>query len=431
MGLVIHSILYGVLFPLLTTAILYFVVLRLARTRLSWLGWVGGALILTQFLIVGLQGQVLILPAIFVPFWIAMTFFLLEDGAESPTTDDLAQAQILPEQQVVSRQENTAPNASDAANGSDERSSKLLPSSMHWWGGLFVAGAYLVGHVGLIGRSTFQSSELTMRLSLLVPLLVLLPSGRRGYKGAQWLQPLFYLLLLLPIFGFVFYPMLTAETWKTSQTILYVAAMACGTGLLWFLLHRVVASLSEASATWLMMLLGIGASVLFALSGSAKYAQLFGAMTAGLGIWWFLSLIRGRYEQPLGAAIGAVPVFAVLFSGYGYTSFLITDFSLTSALLLASAIPLLWIAHQSLPSLKAWKRTLLLSLALMTPVLIAIGLLVAKELSAPKEKKDDPYNYYNALPSQQAEHLKQKPLRLLVVVPTHNPSSAPFLPSQL
>ena len=247
-------------------------------------------------------------------------------------------------------------------------------------GGTAIALAFLSGFVAMTGWPRWPPIEATQRLFFLVAVAAvatwLVGQDRKSFgvwfARAALLGALLTLLLKTPL----------EHTWSTAQSIVWMGGLfVAGMAVHWAWgesLEREGEREHWIAAVSRITLLS-GVAMILGMSGSARLAQLTGALTCGLGVVEVGSRVLGR--RPWHAAAALVPVtaiFGLLVSGHFYASLTLLSGVLVVASCVLVGVPL---------GERRWMRLLAL-----LPLALALGLTLQAMLNAP----EDPYADYYA-----------------------------------
>ena len=246
---------------------------------------------------------------------------------------------------------------------------------------LALAAAFLSSFVALTGWPRFPPVGSTQRLFYLVALagVVGLVVAWRRSQGLSWVVRGILCGLLL---GFMLQSKL-ANAWSPLVAALWLAGLfAVGLAMAWALETNLRGDGEKGDlrlAAVRLALLGATALVL-GLSGSARLAQLAGAVACGVFVVEVLARIRGRRPWSGGdAAVVSMAMFGLLLSGYFYASL-----KSWPAVLVVTAFLLLALPAERFRG--GW-------LAPLVPLVVAVVLVVYALMTKP----EDPYDYYGAL----------------------------------
>jgi hypothetical protein len=248
-------------------------------------------------------------------------------------------------------------------------------------GALAVGVAFLSAFVAMTGWPRFPPVESTQRLFYLVALATAVGfvlGWLRQQKAPWWVRG--------AVVGLLLSLMLRApleHTWARGEAVLWLAALfALGLGFTWAFEAscRPAGGRSDLVAAAVRLALLGAAAVLLGLSGTARLAQLMGALACGVLVLELLARRLGRRPWlPADAMVPATAAFGLLLGGYFYASL-----EPWPAILLALAFVLLGVG---VDRAAGWRCLPLVPLAL------AVALVVSAFLA----REEDPYDYYGCL----------------------------------
>ena len=281
------------------------------------------------------------------------------------------------------------------SEASVEQESEQTPSpsgrARHWgWlATLAVSLGYMTAHIGLLGLPKFAQSDAVPRLFWLLLALLALVVLEVLLQLPAVVKWLLRTALLAGAAWLMFGSMTKTGAWTQNQAAIYITSMVAGGLFFWACWQYLVSQLSTGTSTWLMMVFGIGISILLALSSSAKLAQLAGAAVAGMGVWWVL-MLSGKWLKGIpSSAEGSVPAFAFLLICLCATGHFEAELTkLSVALILASPL-LLLVAHKFVQLSGSWKPAILKSVAMLLPIIIAAAFTFSKGAVQKKQDDDD------------------------------------------
>ena len=139
----------------------------------------------------------------------------------------------------------------------------------------------------------------------------------------------------------------------------------------WNLLDTLVSRGTGRAEPWLLALVAVAGGMILERSGSGKFAQIAGALAAGLSGHAVVSLRRPSPEF----LRGAIPVLTVLIVGLMFTGRIYTfaDVPWLSFALVAASPLALWCAQLGAwRDANGWRRGILQSCAVLVPLAVAI-----------------------------------------------------------
>lgn len=249
-------------------------------------------------------------------------------------------------------------------------------------GGQAVAAAFLVAFVGLTGWPRWPPVEATQRLFFLVGLAGLM-TVVAAVLGRTLARPLRWAFGLAMV-GLLTQP-LREHSWSSGESATWVIGLC----LVFVLVEAAVAAgttdADEEGGTLvralvLLALLG-GTTLVLGLSGSARLAQLLGAVACGAAVAETAARLRGR-----AAWSGSdLPIVALVVSGLILCGYLYASLAAWPAVLGVAAFALVGLTTRGG---LAWR------LVPLVPLVIAVTLVVVAFLG----REEDPYgNYYGSI----------------------------------
>lgn len=254
-------------------------------------------------------------------------------------------------------------------------------SSSRGGASLALAAAFLSAFVAMTGWPRLPPVGSTQRLFYLVALagVVGLVAGWRGRDRLSWVVRGFLCGLLL---GFMLQSKI-ANAWSPPAAAAWLAGLfALGLAFAWAIETnlRQDGEAGDLRLACVRLAVLAGTALVLGLSGSARLAQLAGALACGVFVVEVLARVAKRRPWLGGdAAVPALAVFGLMLSGYFYASLEVWPALATVAAFLLLALPAGRFRG-------AW-------LAPLLPLALALGLVVAAFLA----KEDDPYAGYGKL----------------------------------
>lgn len=257
-----------------------------------------------------------------------------------------------------------------------------------WVGGLALAVGYIAGYIGLLGVPKWSDMDAILWLIWLLPLAIALGIWDSIQRPSSYLLWLARAILLGLLFWLMFRRQVTNEVW-TVQKLYGMLVLFTSLGLLfWFLWEAGTTNLSESQSAWLCLVFSTLLSVLFVLSGSAKFAQLFGVVVSVVGVWWVLAWWAQGRQRSVSWLRSVLPVLVFFVFGFSLAGRFYADVSdFTGSMILLSPLLLAIFPRLFTPAV-AWRRIVYLTVLIVLPPLLALGVLGYKELKKPK---DSPY----------------------------------------
>lgn len=271
---------------------------------------------------------------------------------------------------------------------------------------LGVAGGYTATHVAIVGWPTIPPTNDLHWLAwaAVAAIVVGVVEAFADSTPVSWgLRVVLYAATLWLSLGFM-----VEHHWAVGQAVGWIG----GATLLAVLATRALAATSrrhpDVSVPLVMTVAAAGAAVVLVLLGTAKMAQLLGALAATSGAWTVVTWWRGRMP----AHRGGTTAFVALFYGalaYGYLSTAdvpalgeaLSDMPLMAVLLVAASPLALWAFRLPVVErLAGWKQVVGRGLAILILVASAAGMAASHssaEQAEPPGGPDAPDIDYDAL----------------------------------
>lgn len=236
---------------------------------------------------------------------------------------------------------------------------------------------YIVGYLGLEGLPPFPP-RLGVHWLCYLAIIGLIVGG--FWHFSFWgrliaqvaLAVIIPRLLLMPTFK---------HTWGQFEGIIWWVCLAAAIFIFWHLVQQSFTTLiSDASVPFVYFGLSGGTALILAVSGTLRLAQHGGILVALFAVSWIITLILQRHSSngylfPLGAS----PVVALLLAGIWMNGYFFEEVPAASAILLAISLFFAPVGRiKGVQRLGARRSTLLQIAAIALPVLIAIGIAIAR-----------------------------------------------------
>ena len=235
---------------------------------------------------------------------------------------------------------------------------------------------YISGYLGLEGFPVFPPKLGTHWLCYLAGtgLIVagfwhLTPWGRLGAQVA--LSVILPRLLLDATFKY---------TWSRTEGIIWWVCLAIAIFIFWHLVQQSFRALpAGASGPFVYFGLSGGTALILALSGSLRLALHGGILVAIFAATWGITLFLQRNREKFVFPPGASPVITLLLIGIWMNGYYFAEMPAASAALLGIALLFTRIGRIAVVQrLGARRSTLVQIAAIALPVLIAIGIAIAR-----------------------------------------------------
>ena len=170
------------------------------------------------------------------------------------------------------------------------------------------------------------------------------------------------------------------HTWGPIEGIIWWVCLAVAIFIFWLLMEQSFSALpSGASGPFVYFGLSGGTALILALSGSVRLAQHGGILVALFAAIWVITLVLQRNSKRFVFPPVASPVVTLLLIGIWMNGYFFAEVPAASAILLAIS-PLLGQVGQveAIQELGGRRSTLVQIAAVALPVVIAIGIAVAR-----------------------------------------------------
>ena len=231
-------------------------------------------------------------------------------------------------------------------------------------GALALGAAFLAGHVGMAGWPAFPPANATQKLFFIVAGSIVLGALHSVERPAatKWLRAL--LSFVLP-----WYLILRSNLTPLPFSMALVG-MVC-VQILWASFDGLLARLGGVAGAGAFWLGAAGAAVTLALAVSVQNGLLCASLAAGLGA----NIVLAWFKPAWRLQRSAVPVVTAVFAGELICVCAFDDFPVSSAILLALAPNLAWLATlKPIQKLSRWQQVLICGGAMLVPIAIAIWL---------------------------------------------------------
>ena len=234
---------------------------------------------------------------------------------------------------------------------------------------------YIVGYLGLEGLPAFPPQLGTHWLCYLALIGLIVGSF---WHWAVWgpiaqivLSIIIPRLLLASTFKY---------TWGTIEGVIWWVCLAIVIFIFWHLVEQSFSALpSGASGPFVYFGLCGGTALILALSGSLRLAQHCGILVALFAASWILTLVLQRDRKRFVFPRGASPVVTLLLIGIWMNGYFFAEVPAASAILLVTSPVLAQIGRiEVVQGLGGWRSTFVQIGAVALPVVIAIGIAVAR-----------------------------------------------------
>lgn len=262
-----------------------------------------------------------------------------------------------------------------------KRESEYREKGKDWFSGWLVAVAlsagYIVGYTGLEGLPPFPPREGVHWLCYLALTGLIV--------GCFWHFSLSGRLIAQIVLSVIIPRLLLNSAFKYTlgqfEGIIWWVCLAAAIFIFWHTVQQSFTILpSGGSSPFVYFGLSGGTALVLALSGSLRLAQHAGVLVAIFATSWIITLV-GQHSENKWRVFprGASPIVALVLSGIWLNGYFYEEVPAVSAILLAMALFLAPVGRiEKVQQLGAWRSTFVQIAAIALPVVIAIGIAVAR-----------------------------------------------------
>ncbi len=262
-----------------------------------------------------------------------------------------------------------------------KKESEHTEKGKDWFSGWLVAVAlsagYIVGYIGLEGLPPFPPREGVHWLCYLAIIGLIL--------GSLWHFPLWGRLIVQVALSIVIPRLLLNSTfkytWGPVEGVIWWVCLAVAIFIFWNIVQQSFTMLpSGGSSPFVYFGLSGGTALILAVSGSLRLAQHSGVLVAIFAASWILTLVLQRSDNRRHAfPLSASPVVTLVLAGIWMNGYFYEEVPAASALLLAISLFLAPVGQiAAIQRLGARRSTIVQIAAIALPVVIAIGIAVAR-----------------------------------------------------
>lgn len=170
------------------------------------------------------------------------------------------------------------------------------------------------------------------------------------------------------------------HTWGPSEGIIWWVCLAVVIFIFWYFVEQSFSAIpAGASGPFVYFGLSGGTALILALSGSLRLAQHCGILVALLAVLWIITLVLQRDRKPFVFPRGTSPIATLLFVGIWMNGYFFAEVPTVSAILLVISPILAQVERiKAVQELGARRSTFVQIAAIALPVVIAIGIAVAR-----------------------------------------------------
>ncbi len=269
-----------------------------------------------------------------------------------------------------------------------------------FWGGAVAIGvAYLAAHLGLVGLPDLVPTEALDWMPYMALLAVLVGVIEGRTYSSKWLR---WLLRAAASFATLYFVLgfMVENYWEGTSAFIWLGTLTLLTLEIISVFDRLADRYPGALVPVAMMLTAAVGALVVGLTGSARVAQLLGALAAAGGA----ALVVAWWHGALRVSRGAATVFTVIFAGllaFGYMSTAdvpgwseLLDHRHSLAVLLVALAPmLLWgVDTKAVSSMDSWKRVLVGALLVTLPLGGAVYLAANPDEEPEEAEEEGPDN---------------------------------------
>ena len=240
-----------------------------------------------------------------------------------------------------------------------------------------LSAGYIVGYIGLEGLPPFPPREGVQWLCYFAVLGVILGCfWHLSPWGRVFVQVLLSILIPRLLLNSVF-----KYTWGQLEGIIWWVCLAAVIFIFWNLVQQSFTILpSGAVGPFVYFGLSGGTALILAVSGTLRLAQHGGILLALFAVSWILALVLQRRSGDWRVfPSGASPVVALLLAGIWMNGYFFEEVPTASAILLLISLLFVHVGRiEAIQKLGARRSALVQIAAIALPVLIAIGVAIAR-----------------------------------------------------
>ena len=240
-----------------------------------------------------------------------------------------------------------------------------------------LGAGYIVGYIGLEGLPPFPPREGVQWLPYFAVL--------GGILGCFWHLSLWGRVCVQAVLSIAIPRLLLNSafkyTWGPLEGIVWWVCLAAVIFIFWHLVQQSFTLLPTGAArSFVYFGISGGTALILAVSGTLRLAQHGGILLALFAVSWIMVLVLQRRPSSWDLfPSGASPVVTLLLAGIWMNGYFFEEVPAASAVLLAISLLFAPIGRIAVVQrLGAWRSTLVQIAAIALPVLIAIGIAIAR-----------------------------------------------------
>ena len=250
--------------------------------------------------------------------------------------------------------------------------------SSGWRIAVALGAGYIVGYIGLEGLPPFPPREGVHWLCYFAVLGVILACfWHLSLWGRVFVQVVLSIVIPRLVLNSVF-----KYTWGQFEGILWWVCLAAVIFIFWHLVQQSFTTLiSDASVPFVYFGLSGGTALILAVSGALRLAQHGGVLVALFAASWLMTLVLQRRSDSNWRVLppNASPVVALLLAGIWMNGYFFEEVPTASAMLLLISLLFVHVGRIAVIQRLGVRRSTLIQIAAIAlPVLIAIGVAIAR-----------------------------------------------------
>ena len=238
---------------------------------------------------------------------------------------------------------------------------------------------YIVGYIGLEGLPPFPAREGVHWLCYLALIGFILGAFWR-FEVSKYFNGQVLAGVVMAVIPLLFLDSMFKHTWGQVEGYIWLFCLVVVISIFWVMVQQSSTVLpSGSSIPFVYFGLSGGTALVLALSGSLRLAQHAGVLVAIFAAIWIITLfLRSDAKVPV-FPIRTSAVITLAFAGIWMNGYFYEEVPAVSAILLVMALFLAPIGRiEKVQQLGAWRSTFVQIAIIALPVVIAIGIAVAR-----------------------------------------------------
>ena len=250
--------------------------------------------------------------------------------------------------------------------------------ALNWLVAVALSAGYIVGYLGLESLPSFPP-RLGIHWLCYLAIIALVAAGFWHFSlwGRLLIQVVLSILIPRLLLNSIF-----KHTWGQLEGVIWWVCLAVAIFIFWNLVQQSFTLLPRgASGPFVYFGLSVGTALVLALSGSLRLAQHSGILVALFSACLIITFVLQRRSNNNWSVFppGASPVVALLLAGIWMNGYFYEEVPAVSAILLVLSLFLAPIGRiAAIQNLGARRSTIVQIAAVALPVVIAIGIAVAR-----------------------------------------------------